>query len=157
MKPSTLRSQYQKFKESWWALGFYERFEQLIALAITALIAVIIVIALVDLTKGLLPLLIRGDMNPLDHRAFQAIFGQIMTLLIAMEFKHSIIKVVARKESIIQVKTVLLIALMALSRKFIILDADKYPADKILALALVVLAIGIVYWLVRDRENRVQE
>jgi hypothetical protein len=42
-----------------------------------------------------------------------------MTLLIAMEFKHSILRVIARKERIIQVKTVLLIALLALARKFI--------------------------------------
>ena len=34
----------------------------------------------------------------------------IMTLLIAMEFKHSIIRAALRQESIVQVKTVILIA-----------------------------------------------
>jgi hypothetical protein len=45
----------------------------------------------------------------------------IMTLLIAMEFKHSIVRVALRRD-IIQVKTVVLIAVIALSRKFVILD-----------------------------------
>jgi hypothetical protein len=58
----------------------------------------------------------------------------IMTLLIAMEFKHSIVRVALRRDSIIQVKTVVLIAVIALSRKFVILDSDASPA-KIAALA----------------------
>ena len=47
----------------------------------------------------------------------------------AMEFKHSIIRAALRQESVVQVKTVILIALLALSRKFIILDtaATKAP------------------------------
>jgi uncharacterized membrane protein (DUF373 family) len=95
-----------------------------------------------------------GVLDPLDHRMFQAIFGQIMTLLIALEFKHSIVKVVAHGESIIQVRTVLLIALLAVSRKFIILDPDKYSAQTILALAAVLVGLGITYWLIRDRDVR---
>lgn len=51
----------------------------------------------------------------------------IMTLLIAMEFKHSIVRVALRRDSIIQVKTVVLIALIALSRKFVILDSNASP------------------------------
>ena len=51
-----------------------------------------------------------------------------------MEFKHSIVRVALRRDSIIQVKTVILIGLIALSRKFVILDADVGPA-KVAALA----------------------
>ena len=75
-----------------------------------------------------------------------------MTLLIALEFRHSIVKVAMRRESIIQVKTVILIALIALARKFVVLDADTSPA-KIAALAGALLSLGIVYWLVRDRDS----
>jgi uncharacterized membrane protein (DUF373 family) len=76
----------------------------------------------------------------------------IMTLLIALEFKHSIIKVALRRNSIIQVKTVILIALIALSRKFVILDVETSPA-KIAALAFALLALGFVYWLMRERDE----
>jgi hypothetical protein len=63
----------------------------------------------------------------------------IMTLLIAMEFKHSIVRVALRRDSIIQVKTVILIGLIALARKFVILDPEASPA-KIAALAGATLA-----------------
>jgi uncharacterized membrane protein (DUF373 family) len=154
MKQSGLRDRYGNFKESWQTLSLYERIEQVIALTLTGLITIIIVIATWDLAKEVFYLAWHGVLDPLDHRMFQAIFGQIMTLLIALEFKHSIVKVVAHGQSIIQVRTVLLIALLAVSRKFIILDPDKYSAQTILALAAVLVGLGITYWLIRDRDVR---
>ena len=90
-----------------------------------------------------------GALDPLDYEVFQALFGMIMTLLIAMGFKHSIIRAALRRESIIQVKTVILIALLALSRKFVILDITT-----IAALASATLVLGVVYWLLRERDDR---
>lgn len=131
----------------------YERFEQLVALVLTGLIAVIIVVALVELLKEVLRTVVAGSMDPLDHGLFQTLFGQILTLLIALEFKHSILKVVARKESIIQVKTVLLIGMLAISRKFMILDLDQVQADTIFALAAAVVGLAVAYWLIRKRDS----
>lgn len=48
-------------------------------------------------------------------------FGMIMMLLIAIEFKHSIVRWPLRRDSIIQVKTVILIGRFALARKILIL------------------------------------
>ena len=59
-----------------------------------------------------------------------------------------------RRESIVQVKTVVLIALLALSRKFIILDTDTTGPATIAALAAAMLVLGIVYWLLRERDDR---
>ena len=77
-----------------------------------------------------------------------------MTLLIAMEFKHSITRVMARRDHIVQVKTVVLVALLAIARKFIILDPASAPSQ-IAALAFTLVALGIVYWLMRQRDDPV--
>ncbi len=138
----------------WSVMTFYERFEHLVALALTGLIAIIITVALWRLGNEVFRILVLDAFDPLDHAVFQTIFGMIMTLLIAMEFKHSILQVLERKAHIIQVKTVLLIALLALARKFIILDAKEMEASKMAALALCVVALGAVYWLIRDRDER---
>lgn len=70
----------------------------------------------------------------------------VMTLLIAMEFKHSIIRVALRRSSIVQVKTIMLISLIALGRKFVILDTKATSASTIAALAGATLVLGVVYW-----------
>jgi hypothetical protein len=58
-----------------------------------------------------------------------------------------------RRESFIQVRTVVLIALIALSRKFVILDPETSPA-KVTGLSFAVLALGAVHWLMCDRDDR---
>lgn len=152
-----LPKQIEKYEEpralAWSALSFYEKFEQMIAIFLGSIIAIIIVLSLIQLARAVFELLVLDAFNPLDHGVFQTLFGMIMTLLIALEFKHSIIRVAMRKDSIIQVKTVILIALIALSRKMVLLESDTSPA-KIGALSGALLSLGIVYWLLRERDDR---
>jgi uncharacterized membrane protein (DUF373 family) len=62
-----------------------------------------------------------------------------------------------RKQNIIQVKTVILIAILALARKVIILDIHQVSTGQIEALAAITLALGIVYWLMRERDDRLRD
>lgn len=132
-------------------MTFYERFERVIALLLSAVITVVIVVSLIQLIRTVFVLLFLEAFNPLEHAVFQTVFGMILTLLIAMEFKHSILRVALRRDTIIQVKTVVLIALIAMSRKFVLLDLGTGPA-KIAALAGATLALGVVYWLLREHD-----
>jgi uncharacterized membrane protein (DUF373 family) len=145
---------FRETRDRWPLMTAYERFEQVVSLVLSFIIAAVIVLALVQIVVRVLPLLIGGGVDILEHGVFQALFGTIMTLLIAMEFKHSIIRAALRQESVVQVKTVILIALLALSRKFIILDTAATDAATIGALAGATLVLGIVYWLLRERDDR---
>ncbi|HFX1778130.1 TPA: phosphate-starvation-inducible PsiE family protein [Pseudomonas aeruginosa] len=145
-----------EMRSQWRLMTVYERFEQVVAITLSGLIAVVIVISLIQLIRLVFTMLVMDALNPLDHKVFQLVFGATMTLLIAMEFKHSIVKVALRKESIIQVKTVILIAILALARKLIILEPDVDPA-KVAVLAGTVLALGLTYWLMRERDDRKSE
>ncbi len=98
-------------------MSFYGRFEQIVTWILTLFIAAIIAIALFRLVVTILQLLVFGALNPLNHQEFEVIFGMIMTLLIAMEFNHSILQSMERLHRIIQVKTVVLISILALARK----------------------------------------
>ena len=111
--------------ERWPTLSFYQRFESVIAFVLTLIVTLIILVALygllVDVTAGL----VLGILNPLEHKVFQLVFGEILTVLIALEFNHTIQFIVTRQQGIIQTKTVLLIALLALARKFIVLGTNS--------------------------------
>lgn len=153
---STRLNPFQVLRDQWAIMSFYERFEQVVALVLSAVIAIISVVSLFQVISIVFTLLVLDAFNPLDHKVFQRVFGMIMTLLIAMEFKHSIVRVALRQDSIIQVKTVILIGLIALARKFVILDPEASPA-KIAALAGATLALGATYWLLRERGDRAAE
>ncbi len=152
------RKQFLKqFWAEWHTLSFYEKFEEIVTLIITAVIACVIIIALVDLVRETLFLIWKTGFDPLNHKVFKKIFGMIMTLLIALEFKHSILKVALRKEGLVQIKTVVLIALLALVRKFIILDLKAVSPAKVAALSFAVLVLGGLYWLLREQYLRYRE
>ncbi len=153
-KEKKTRYLFPKTREYWPMMSFYERFEQVVAIVLSFAIAAVVIVAMIELLGRIGVLMLNGALDLLDHQMFQNIFGMIMTLLIAMEFKHSIVRVIDRRESIIQVKTVILIAILALARKFIILDTKEMAADKMAALSAIVLALGIVYWLVRNSDQK---
>ena len=62
--------------------------------------------------------------------------------------------VAARRDSMVQVRAVVLIALLAVVRKLIILDLKSTEAVQLAALAAAILALGGVYWLIRDQDRR---
>jgi uncharacterized membrane protein (DUF373 family) len=140
--------------DEWKTMSFYARFEQVVTWILTLLIALIIAIALFRLLVTVFQLLVFGALNPLSHQEFEVIFGMIMTLLIAMEFNHSILQTIERLHRIIQVRTVVLISILALVRKFIILNIEATSATTIAALAFAAIALGGVYWLMRERDDR---
>lgn len=149
-----IRDRLEWARRHWELMTLYERFEQAVAFALVAVIAFVVLVALWNLLGHILHLVGDAELDPQHHRVFQRVFSGIMTLLIAMEFKHSILRWAVREESIIQVKTVLVIAILALSRKFIILDTEVTSASEIFGLASAILALGGVYWLMRERDDR---
>ena len=121
---------------------------------LTALIAIIISLAVWNLALKVATSLVSTNFDPTDYPVFQALFGTILTVIIALEFKRSLLVVADRKHSIVQVRTVLLIALLAVVRKLMIVDLASTDAGQLLALAATILALGGVYWLVRDQDRR---
>jgi uncharacterized membrane protein (DUF373 family) len=152
---STLSDRWRHSRAQWNILTYYQRFESAVAFVVTVLIALIVLVALYRLCVGVVTALLFGAVNPLEHAVFQTVFGQIMTLLIALEFNHTLRYFVTKHQSVIQTKVVVLIALLALARKFIILDVHETTPGYLFGLAAITLALGVTYWLVRDRDEEV--
>jgi uncharacterized membrane protein (DUF373 family) len=140
----------------WRIMTFYQRFESLVAMVITLLITIVVIVTIYRLFVEVIGGIVIGGLNPLDHRVFQNVFGEILTVLIALEFTHTLQYVVTGQQST-QTKVILLIALLAVARKFIILDLKETTAGTMIGLAAIALALGIVYWLLRERDDRLEQ
>ncbi len=145
-----LSERWNRSKAQWNILTHYQRFESAVAFVLTIVIALIVLVALYRLCIEVVTALLFRAVDPLEHTVFQSVFGEIMTLLIALEFNHTLKYVVTKHQSIIQTKIVLLIALLAVARKFIILDIRETTPGYMLGLASITLALGATYWLVRQ-------
>jgi uncharacterized membrane protein (DUF373 family) len=145
----TVSESWNRGKAQWQGLTYYQRFETAVAFVLTLVIALIVLVALYRLCVEVVGALVFGALDPLNPAVFQGVFGQIMTLLIALEFNHTLRHSADRQQGIIQTKIVVLIALLALARKFIILDVREVSAAYLLGLAAITLALGLTYRLMR--------
>jgi uncharacterized membrane protein (DUF373 family) len=100
--------------------------------------------------KILFGIVLSSTLDPTDYAAIQTVFGMIFTVIIALEFKRSLLIVVEHRYSVVHVRSVILIALLAIIRKLLILDFAR--TDELFGLAAAILALGVVYWLVRDQD-----
>jgi uncharacterized membrane protein (DUF373 family) len=146
----TLKSEFMDLHSKWKTLSLYERFEQTVVSVLTLVIAIIITLAAWQLLLHTLRLVETHAVNPADSQTFQGLFGMVLTVLIALEFKHTLLVVRHHRRAIVQVRAVVLIALLALVRRFIILDLYQTTPSVVAALAGAALALGIVFWLVAN-------
>ena len=154
----SLKQELKETTEKLRLLSLYQRFEHIIIMFLTALIAVIVIAAVWNLSlKILFGLVLSGSLDPSDYTIFQAVFGMIFTVIIALEFKKSLLVVAERRESVVQIRSVVMIALLAICRKVIIFDLRETDAAQLFALAAAILALGVVYWLIRDSDQRLRE
>lgn len=150
-----------ELKEEWtqWrTLSAYQLFEQAVITILIALIAIVVALAVWSLARKIVfGLLLSDTLDPVDPAVFQAVFGMVFTVIIALEFKRSLLVIAERRHSVVQVRAVILIAILAIVRKLIILDIASTDALELFALAAAILSLGAVFWLVRDQDRREQK
>ena len=152
--PMSLRDQLKEARTRWKLLTLYQKFEHAVILILTGLISLVVALAVWNLVLKILASITSSGFDPTDYGVFQALFGMIFTVIIALEFKRSLLVVAERRFGIVQVRTVVLLALLAIVRKLIIIDLATTEAAQLFALSAAVLSLGAAYWLVRDQDRR---
>ena len=132
----------------------YDLFEGLVMLLLTLVIVVIVGFATWHLIISVVVLILKDQLNPGDPTIFQGVFGMFFTVVIGLEFKRSLLVVSGNRDSVVRVRSIILIGMLATVRKFIVLDLASVDAPELLAVAGAILALGIVYWLVRDQDRK---
>lgn len=134
----------------------YTRFERIVAGVLLAGMVVVILLATFSFlrTTGTTVLEWRGD---LAYGTFQTLFDRVLAAIIALELAHSVHMMVKGKHGFTQVKTVLLIGVLAIVRKLILLEVSGTSGLFLLGLGGAILALGVVFALVHYVEMRESE
>lgn len=115
--------------------------------ALAALMTFVIVLGVADVVWELYRrLILTPPFFILDIQDLLATFGAFMAVLIAIEIFVNI--VLYLRDDVIHVKIVVATALMAVTRKVIILDFEQVSDTQILGLGAVVIATSVAYWIV---------
>jgi uncharacterized membrane protein (DUF373 family) len=79
------------------------------------------------------------------------IFGLFLLILIGVELLETF-KIYLNEQSI-NVQVVFLVAMIAIARKIIILEPDKYPSATLIGIGIIVIALAAGYYLVKKAQD----
>jgi uncharacterized membrane protein (DUF373 family) len=137
----------------WRKLSAYGQFERVALSAVLVMLGLITVYAIVVAAIRLVGDLTLGELF-LDKAALQDTFGLILTIIILLEFNHSVYVALKERSGAIQTKTVVLIAVLVITRKLMLKDLDTLDYQTLLGFGGLLLALGVLYWLISDGGHR---
>lgn len=139
-------------KQRWNSLTGYQRFEQIASRLVMLLISVVIVYSLILISIDLAKQITLDTAFP-DTTAMKDVFGSILTVLILIEFNHSIAMALAQRSGVLQARYVILITILVIARKVILLDFSTASFETLLGISAIALGFGLLYWLVSARSH----
>jgi uncharacterized membrane protein (DUF373 family) len=139
-------------KQQWGSLTAYQRFEQIVSRFVMLLISIVIAYSLVLISISLFNQLTLDPAFP-DPTALKDVFGSILTVLILIEFNHSIALALTKRSGVLQARNIVLITIMVIARKVILLDFSTAPFESLIGISAIALGFGLLYWLISARSR----
>ena len=135
------------------ALLRYENVERLFSIALLAGMVAVTVLATANFIHAVL-IAGPGIAEQQPYTRFQDLFDKALAAIIALELAHSVHESARGRHGLVQVRTVVLIGILAVVRKFVLIDIERASGLLIIGLAAAVLALGTVYALTHWIDRR---
>lgn len=126
---------------------FLKKFEDMVIKSLIAMMVVVVLISTVELGWIILKDIINPPVFFLEIPELKEIFGFFLLIVIGVELLETIKAYLDVR--VIHVEIVLEVALIAIARKVIILDMDKYPGSPIMGIAALILALVIAFFVIK--------
>ena len=127
------------------------RFSRIMIGVLTIVLACIVVLSTANLIWYLADAVIKSPIHLPDLNQVLHAFGLVLLVLIGIELLESIHSYLSAGR--IRIEAVLTLALIAIARKIIILEAADYAAPVLLGIGAVILALAVAYFLIH-KANR---
>lgn len=124
---------------------FLKKFEQVIVIALIAMMAIVVLFATIELAWIIYKDLSVEPYFMIEIDSLLKIFGFFLLILIGVELLETIKAYLA--EQVVHVEIVLEVALIAIARKVIILDLKDYSGVTVLAMAALIISLALAYYI----------
>lgn len=128
-------------------MNYLEKFEWFINHTLLIMLGCVVVLATYELGWLIVKDVLTPPMFLLEIEELLELFGQFLLVLIGLELMHSVRVSIEQREY--HLEAVLSVALIAVARKIITVDAKTLPEGSLLGIAAVVIALVIGYYVLR--------
>lgn len=122
--------------------------------AILLLLSLILVFAFIDLVYETYLKIIEPPILVINSSSLIELFSLCLIIIIGLELIETVKAFL--KEEIVHVELVILVAIIAIARKVIVWDFDKYSNMNLLSLSLMLIALASTYFLIKRSKKRNQ-
>lgn len=129
-------------------LSLFKRFDQIIIIALAIMMAVVVAFSTIDLGVVIVQKLIDAPFLLLAVEELIDLFGLFLLVLIGLELLE-IIRSYAM-DNVVHIRVVLTVAMIAISRKVIILDVGELAPTSMLGIAAIILALSAAHYALRN-------
>jgi uncharacterized membrane protein (DUF373 family) len=127
------------------------RFEKFLYLVLLGLLGIVLVISVIDLAYIVFTYIFDNPLPILENKDILSIFSFFLLVLIGIEFFETILAYL--RENVIHVEVIIMVAIIAVARKVIILDTSDTTDLHLVGLSLMMVSLGISYYLVRQSNS----
>lgn len=132
--------------------NFIQKFERIVILCLIVMMIVVVLVSTVELAYIIVNEIISPPVLWLEIDQLLDIFGFFLLILIGVELLETIKAYLAEK--VVHSEIVLEVALIAITRKVIILDVKEYSGLAIIGIAVLILAIAVAYHLLKRSRKK---
>jgi LPXTG-motif cell wall-anchored protein len=134
-------------------MNYPDTFQKIIIAVLTALMALVVMIATLELVYIMVLDILSPPFILLDANELLDIFGYFLLILIGIELLETFR--IYLKEGAINAQVVLLVAIIALARKVIILGSNEMQSLTLVGIGFIILALAAGYYLVKKSNDDV--
>jgi len=121
-------------------LDLLKKFEKLITVTLVVLMAVVVLLATIELGWIIIKDIITPPVFLLEIQELLEIFGLFLLVLIGVELLETIKAYI--KDNVVHIDVVLTVAMIAIARKVIILDVKELPSMTLVGIAAIIVALA---------------
>ena len=127
--------------------AFLKKFEHIIVVSLITMMVIVVVLATIELGWVIIRDIITPPIILLEIDELLEIFGFFLLVLIGIELLETIKAYLLT--NVVHVEIVLEVALIAIARKVIILDINKYESLTLIGIAALIAAVALAFMVIK--------
>lgn len=129
-----------------------KKFERWVILALIVMMMVVVSLSTIELAWLIIKDIVSEPVILLEINELLEIFGFFLMVLIGIELLETIRAYL--NEKVVHVEIVLEVAMIAIARKVIVLDFEKYSGLTIVGIALLIMAVAAAFFVTQKSLRR---
>lgn len=124
-----------------------EYIEKTLIWGVILVMSIILIMAFLDILYVIYEKVLQPPVLIIDTSGLMGLFSLFLVLLIGLELLETVKAYL--KDDVVHVEFILLVAIIAIARKAIVWDFNNYNTEELISLAIMILALGVSYFLIK--------